>query len=108
MHRLTVLRFRIVVAFLAAGMLFGASCRSAPAPTGSSDYLYLWTSAADSSESDFLAVYDLRSQTSATRYGDLVTTVPVPGRGNRTHHTEHELAADRQLFANGFGSGQSF
>ncbi|HEX9164591.1 MAG TPA: hypothetical protein VF862_01670, partial [Gemmatimonadales bacterium] len=24
------------------------------------------------------------------------------------HHTEHELAADRQFFANGFGSGQTF
>ncbi|GAB1343514.1 hypothetical protein MASR1M101_26410 [Gemmatimonas sp.] len=42
------------------------------------------------------------------RYGALIATVPVPGRGHRTHHTEHELAADRQLFANDFGSGESY
>jgi hypothetical protein len=85
-----------------------ASCRTRPEPSASSDFLYLWASSADSSESDFLAVYDLRVRSLGGRYGDLVTTVPVPGRANRTHHTEHELAADRQLFANGYGSGQSF
>ena len=42
------------------------------------------------------------------RYGRLVTTLPVPGRGNRPHHTEHEMPADGQLFANGFATGQSF
>ncbi len=42
------------------------------------------------------------------RYGRLVTTLPVPGRGNGPHHTEHEMPADGQLFANGFASGQSF
>ena len=35
-------------------------------------------------------------------------TLPVPGRGNAPHHTEHEMPADGQLFANGFGSGQTF
>jgi hypothetical protein len=104
---MTMRGFAIGRVALAVGTL-GASCRSTPAPIASSDYLYLWTSSADSSESDFLAVYDLRSRSSAERYGDLVATVPVPGRGNRTHHTEHELAADRRLFANGYGSGQSF
>jgi hypothetical protein len=82
---------------------------SAPvAPVPSSDYLYLWSSSADSSGPDFLAVYDIRDQRSSDRYGTLVTTLPVPGRAHRTHHTEHEMPADRQLFANGFGSGQSF
>jgi hypothetical protein len=42
------------------------------------------------------------------RYGRLVTTLTVPGRGNGPHHTEHEMPADGQLFANGFESGQSF
>jgi len=37
-----------------------------------------------------------------------VASVAVPGRGNRTHHTEHDMPADGLLFANGFGSGQSF
>src|SRR6202171_1113134 len=37
-----------------------------------------------------------------------MTTVPVPGRRNRPHHTEHEMPADARLFANGFASGESF
>ena len=53
-------------------------------------------------------MYDVRDRPTTDRYGALVTTLPVPGRGNRTHHTEHDMPADRQLFANGFGSGQSF
>jgi hypothetical protein len=32
----------------------------------------------------------------------------VPGLGNVPHHTEHEMPADRQLFANGYDAGQSF
>ena len=98
---------------LAATMLLPApsgpaSSRPTLPPTSSSDYLYLWSSSADSSGPDFLAVYDVRDRKSADHYGALVTTLPVPGRGNRTHHTEHVMPADGQLFANGFGSGQSF
>ena len=71
-----------------------------------SDYLYAWTASADSTQPDFLAVIDVRP--SADRYGRLVTTVPVPGRRNRPHHTEHEMPADGRLLANGFRSGQTF
>ena len=71
-----------------------------------SEYLYLWTSSADSSAPDFLAVIAVRPDTG--RYGSLITTLPIPGGRNGPHHTEHELAEDRQLFANGFGSGRSF
>jgi hypothetical protein len=79
----------------------------APAPpTPAPTYLYLWTGSADSTQPDFLAVLDV-SEDSA-RYGRLVTTLPVPGLRNGPHHTEHEMPADRQLFANGFGSGESF
>ena len=85
-----------------------ASSRPTLSQTSSSSYLYLWSSSADSSGPDFLAVYDVRDRTSADHYGALVATLPVPGRGNRTHHTEHVMPADGQLFANGFGSGQSF
>ena len=62
----------------------------------------------DTTAADFLAVYDVRDTSAADHYGTLVTTLPVPGRGNFTHHTEHAMPADRQLFANGFGSGQTF
>jgi hypothetical protein len=70
------------------------------------EYLYLWTASADSTQPDFLAVLDVTED--SARYGRLVTTLTVPGAGHGPHHTEHELAADRRLFANGFGSGQSF
>jgi 56kDa selenium binding protein (SBP56) len=70
------------------------------------DYLYLWTASSDSTQPDFLAVLDVTED--SARYGALVTTIAVPGLGNLPHHTEHELAADRQLFANGFAAGRSF
>lgn len=95
-----------VVAALAA-MLAIPPSHTQP-PTAASDYLYLWASSADSTAPDFLAVYDVREGVGTERYGALVATWPVPGRGRRTHHTEHELAADRQLFANDFGSGESY
>ena len=72
----------------------------------SSDFLYVWTGSADTTRPDFLAVLDVRP--TSDRYGRLVTTVPVPGRKNRPHHTEHEMPADRRLFANGFRSGSTF
>lgn len=68
--------------------------------------MYLWTSSNDSAAPDFLAVVDVRPDTG--RYGAIIATVPVGSGNNGPHHTEHELAADRQLFANGFGSGKSF
>ena len=91
----------------AAGLLTLLACGARPAPpAATAEYLYLWTASADSTQPDFLAVLDVTED--SARYGSLVTTLPVPGRGNRPHHTEHEMPADRQLFANGFGSGQSF
>lgn len=74
------------------------------APTA--QYLYLWTASSDSTQPDFLAVLDVTED--SVRYGKLVTTLPVPGLRNGPHHTEHTLAADAQLFANGFAGGQSF
>ncbi len=98
---------RLPVIVVAAVLLAAPSGPVLP-PKASSDFLYVWASSADSSGPDFLAVYDVRDRPETARYGALVTTLPVPGRGNRTHHIEHEMPADRQLFANGFGSGQSF
>jgi hypothetical protein len=69
-------------------------------------HLYLWTASDDKTQPDFLAVLDVTER--GDRYGRLVTTLPVPGRENVPHHTEHEMPADRQLFANGFGTGQTF
>ena len=95
-----------VVALASASPL--SAQRAAPRAAASSEYLYLWTASADSSGPDFLAVYDIRDNVKAARYGALVTTVAVPGRGNGPHHTEHDMPVDGRLFANGFRSGQSF
>ncbi len=84
-----------------------AACASCPALADPSpQYLFLWTASVDEAQPDFLAVLDVTE--AEGRYGRLVTTLPVPGRGNGPHHTEHEMPADGQLFANGFASGQSF
>ncbi len=94
-HRLAALALVV----LAAGAF-------ASAPDKAAQYLYLWTGSADATQPDFLAVLDVTEGTG--RYGRLVTTLAVPGRDNGPHHTEHEMPVDRQLFANGFKSGQSF
>ena len=99
---------RLVQGILAAALAVVPACgpRAAGQDATSPEYLFLWTGSADSTRPDFLAVLDVTEDTS--RYGRLVTTLPVPGLRNGPHHTEHEMPADRQLFANGFGSGQTF
>ena len=94
---------------LFAALLIAVPACSPPAPAAPApepEYLYLWTASADSAQPDFLAVLDVTERPGT--YGRLVTTLPVPGRRNVPHHTEHELAPDRQLFANGFATGQTF
>jgi len=99
-----MMRFRHAI----LGVLVLSACSSGSPARGKAQaqYLYLWTASEDVTEADFLAVLDVTE--AGSRYGRLLATLPVPGRGNRPHHTEHEMPADGRLFANGFGSGQSF
>lgn len=88
-------------------LLLAACAPHAPAvPPAQRQYLAVWTASADSTQPDFLAILDVTED--SARYGRLVTTLPVSGLGNGPHHTEHEMPADGQLFANGFRSGRSF
>lgn len=87
-------------------MLVACGPSSDTTPAAGKDYVYLWTASADSTQPDFLAVLDVTED--SKRYGELITTLPVPGLQNAPHHTEHELPADRQLFANGFSAGRTF
>ena len=97
---------RCALAFLTL-MTLTACGRETSAPVEAPrQYLYLWTAAEGGTQPDFLAVLDVTE--GGDRYGRLVTTLPVPGLGNGNHHTEHEMPADAQLFANGFESGQTF
>jgi hypothetical protein len=101
MRRRTIL-LALALCTLTAGTLRAQNAMA----TASSDYLYLWSGSADSTQPDFLAVIDARAGTKD--YGRLVSTLAVPGVHNGPHHTEHAMPADGRLFANGFGSGQSF
>ena len=94
-----------LIALVAVGIAGCTADANKPADSAA-QYLYLWTGSADKSQPDFLAVLDVTENDAG--YGRLVTTLPVPGLGNGPHHTEHEMPADRQLFANGFESGQTF
>ncbi len=80
------------------------ACRSAA--SAPAEHLYIWVASADTTQPDFLATLDVTE--GSERYGQVVGTIAVPGRRNWPHHTEHELAPDRQLFANGFGAGRTF
>jgi hypothetical protein len=91
---------------LSAVLLSGAVPTLGAQAITSSDFLYLWTAAADTTQPDFLAVVDARA--SAPTYGKLLATVPVPGHENRPHHTEHQAPPDGMLFANGFATGRTF
>lgn len=72
-----------------------------PAP-----FLYVWAGDADTLDSDFLAVIDVRR--GSRTYARILSTVPVGARATKPHHTEHQLERDRVLFANGFGAGRTF
>ena len=103
MNSLKVLSTGAVVALAVVALAAGGPRTPGAAPA---EYLYLWTGSADSTQPDFIAVLDVTED--SVRYGRLVTTLAVPGRRNGPHHTEHELPADRQLFANGYTAGRTF
>jgi len=84
----------------------GISVTSQDHRAASSSYLFVWAGDADRKESDFLTVIDVRPN--AKRYGRIVTTLPVGSTKNSPHHTEHEMPIGGILFANGFGSGNTF
>ena len=92
---------RLAAALLTAWPGVGVAQSSHPAP-----YVYVWAGDADSLESDFLAVIDTRP--GSPSYARVLSTVPVGARATRPHHTEHQLEADRLLFANGFAAGRTF
>lgn len=76
---------------------------ASPAPAS---YLYVWAGDADTLDSDFLAVIDVRP--GSPSYARVVSTLPVGARATIPHHTEHQLELDHQLFANGFKAGRTF
>jgi hypothetical protein len=94
--------------FLFLVVLFGPfvsrhAAQSRPVPSA---YLFVWAGDSDGKDSDFLAVIDARPE--ASTYGEIVASLPVGATGTFPHHTEYEFPLNSQLFANGWGAGQTF
>ena len=89
-----------------AGALLATVPAVGRAQTHPAPYLYVWAGDADTTDSDFLAVMDVRP--GSPSYGRVLSTLPVGARATGPHHTEHQLESDRLLFANGFGAGRTF
>ncbi len=68
--------------------------------------IHAWAADADSVESDFLAVID--ATPGSPTFASVIATAPTGERGAVPHHTEHELGASRELWANGFGAGRTY
>ena len=83
-----------------------AALLAGPLRAQGASYLYAWSGDADTLESDFLAVIDVRP--ASPTYGEVVHTVPVAARATMPHHTEHQLEPDGVLFANGYAAGRTF
>lgn len=90
------------LAILLAGCAPGKPARNAeqPSSAGPARFLYAWAGDLDERDSDFLAVIDVRPNSSS--YGQVLNTVPVGMSGSMPHHLEYQLPAPNQLlFANG-------
>lgn len=98
------------LAALALPLLFGCAPVEDAPPPGDSDrgqLLFAWVTDSDSLDLNFLAVID--ADAASESYGEVLRTLPVPTRGRtRGHHSEHEMPGDGLLFANDFGTGETY
>ena len=89
-------------------VIVGCSIPGAEVPVSTtSEYLFVWTSDADSVDLNFMVVLDANPDSDS--YGGVVTTLAVPTQGTiRGHHTEHTMPPDSvSLFANDFSMGET-
>ena len=68
-------------------------------------YLFVWSGDDAKKGSDFLAVIDADSK--SPHYGQVISSVAVPGPTGTPHHTEQEMPEGGFLLANAFESGRS-
>lgn len=85
-------------------LLAGALAGAAPKPKG--EFLFVWAKDADGQSSDFLAIVDIGRR--SPNRGKVIATLPVGQAETNAHHTEHEMASDGVLFANGWGAGRTW
>jgi selenium-binding protein 1 len=67
--------------------------------------LYIWTRDADGSDSDFLAVVDVKP--GSRTFGEIVATAPTGSSGNEAHHFGYTVNTDR-IFGAGMFSNRMF
>ena len=84
-------------------VVLASACAPKPDAKRSSDYLYVWSWAADTTRGSVLAVFDLGQNPPAL---STVLTAEAPSGG--AHHLEHDIGPDSLLFANAFGAGRTF
>lgn len=96
----------LTVVVLAAGCHATRSNPATAPAVSSSRYLFVWAGDVDKRESDFLAVVDVDRQ--SPTYAEVVATLPVGATGTLAHHTEYEMPAGGELWANGFAAGRTF
>jgi len=94
--------------FTVALALLSLACSPDVSPEpAAGEFLFVWTTDADSVDLNFMAVVD--ADPASPRYGDVLTTLPVPTEGRiRGHHTEHRMPEGGVLFANDFGTGETY
>lgn len=99
-------RFAVVTALL-IGACHAGGANPGPQPQAApSRYVFVWAGDADQKETDFLAVIDVDPKSPV--YASVVATVPVAAVATKPHHTEHEMPAGGELWANGFQAGTTF
>ena len=99
-------------ALFTCAVIVSAGCHTGPpAPVttrepGDSRYLFVWAGDSDKQQSDFLAVVDVDRH--SPTYTQVVATLPVGDAGTVPHHTEYEMPAGGELWANGFAAGRTY
>ena len=93
-------------AVLIAGCHTSPAAPVTPREPGDSRYLFVWAGDSDKQQSDFLAVVDVDRH--SRTYAQVVATLPVGDAGTVPHHTEYEMPAGGELWANGFAAGRTY
>jgi hypothetical protein len=73
---------------------------------GAGRFLLVWAGDADRHDDDFMAIIDVRSDSST--FGHILGTVPVGSRDNEPHHIDLTLRGDGTVWASGVISGRTF
>lgn len=90
--------------FLKSGVV--ACALTCAIPAGAAPYLYAWASHEETAKGDFLAVID--ADPASAKYGTVIASAPTGVEGGAAHHIEYEMPAGTTLFANDWGTGETF